>query len=59
MSYIGFLRHPANLLIFNKKFLKIIDKKLGYIKTYYYLYYVIKNDRYENNKSKSLRVLKE
>jgi hypothetical protein len=45
-------------LIYSEKLLKIIDKKLGYIGTYYYLYYVIKNEIYENNESKSLRVLK-
>ena len=49
MSYVWFFGQPGNVLIFNKEFLKIIDKKLGYIKTYYYLYYVIKNDRYETN----------
>ena len=58
MSYVWFLRHPANVLIFNKEFFKIIDKNLGYIRTYYYLYYVIKNDRYETNWTKSLRLLK-
>ena len=50
MSYVGFLGQPGNVLIFNKEFLKIFDKNLGYVKTYYYLYYVIKNDNYENNK---------
>ena len=50
MSYVGFLVGSGNLLIFNKEFLKIITQKFGYIKTYYYLYYVIKNDNYENNK---------
>ena len=49
MSYVWFLGQPGNVLIFNKEFLKINDKKLGYIKTYYYLYYVIKNDNYETN----------
>ena len=50
MSYVGFLGQPGNVLIFNKEFLKISGLKFGYVKTYYYLYYVIKNDNYENNK---------
>ncbi len=59
MSYVWFLRHPANVLIFNKEFLKIFDKNLGYMETYYYLYYVIKNEIYEKDRTKSLRLLKE
>ncbi len=49
MSYVWFLGQPGNVLIINKEFFKIIGKSLGYMETYYYLYYVIKNDRYETN----------
>jgi hypothetical protein len=49
MTYVGFLGQPGNVLIINKEFFKIIHKKLVYMETYYYLYYVIKNDRYETN----------
>ena len=58
MSYVWFLRQPGNVLIFNKEFLKIIDKKLGYIKTYYYLYYVIKMIDMRQTEQKALDYLK-
>jgi hypothetical protein len=55
---VWFLGQPGNVLIFNKEFLKIIDKKLGYIKTYYYLYYVLKMIDMRQTEQKALDYLK-
>jgi hypothetical protein len=37
-------------LIINQEFLKINEKVLGYINGIYYLYYVLKDKRYEHYK---------
>jgi len=37
----------ANVLILNKEFCKIVVTILGYINNCHYLYYVIKDERYE------------
>lgn len=43
----GFQTRKHNSLIYSEELLKIFTLKFGYVKTYYYLYYVIKMIKYE------------